>query len=182
MSARIAKTPGGGVADFDSDTGEAIALSRRRARQDQPSATRRCCSSCCCRPPARARARGLPFSLQRRATDGIERGFLAVLVATLALHVAVVVYLRQVEWPRRPPIEEVPDRFVSHLVRMPRPAPPARATTTVRRDRTRATIAAAAGHVPHTRRQRCQPRRPTATATTTATSSRRRCGTAPSSS
>jgi len=128
MSARIAKASGGHVADFDSDAGQAIALPDD-ARGKITVGDTTVLFQLLLPPPPRPRPR-LPFSLQRRATDGIERAFLAVLVATLALHVAVVVYLRQVEWPRRPPIEEVPDRFVSHLVRMPRPAPPAPATTT----------------------------------------------------
>ena len=106
-------------------------LTTRAARS--PSATRRCCSSCCARP-RRNRARACRFRCSGAALDGVERGFLAVLAATLALHVAVVVYLRQVEWPRRPSIEEVPDRFVSNIVRTPRPAPPpAPAATTAAR-------------------------------------------------
>jgi len=128
MSARIAKASGGNVADFDSDAGQAIPLPDD-ARGKITVGDTTVLFQLLLPPPPRPRPR-LPFSLQRRAIDSIERGFLAVLVATLALHVAVVVYLRHVEWPRRPPIEDVPDRFVSHIVRAPRPAPPAAATTT----------------------------------------------------
>ena len=49
----------------------------------------------------------------------------------LLLHVAFVVYLRQVDWPRRPSLEEVPDRFIRQIVRAPRPTPPPAAPTTV---------------------------------------------------
>jgi hypothetical protein len=63
----------------------------------------------------------LPPSVRRRPLAEIDAPFTAVLAAVLALHVAVVVYLRQVDWPRRPSIEEVPDRFVRQLRRVPRP-------------------------------------------------------------
>jgi outer membrane biosynthesis protein TonB len=36
-----------------------------------------------------------------------------------------VVYLRQVDWPRRPAIDELPDRFVHEVVRAPARRPPA---------------------------------------------------------
>ena len=127
MSARIAKASSGSVANFDSDAGEPIPLpddARGKIIVGDTTVLFQLL-----RPPAPQPRPRLPYSLQRRALDGVERGFIAVLAATLALHVAVVVYLRQVEWPRRPAIEEVPDRFVSNIVRTPRPAPPAAPAT-----------------------------------------------------
>ena len=75
------------------------------------------------RPPPPQPRPQLPVSVRRRVAAGIDWAFTAVLVATMLLHVAVVVYLRQVEWPRRPAIEEIPDRFIRQSLRLPRPAP-----------------------------------------------------------
>jgi TonB family protein len=84
------------------------------------------------RPPAPQPRPQLPFSIRRRVSAEIDRFFAIVLAFTVLLHVAVVVYLRQVDWPRRPSIEEIPDRFVRQNVRTPRPTPPpAAAPTTV---------------------------------------------------
>jgi hypothetical protein len=74
-------------------------------------------------PPPRPRPR-LPHSIRRRVMAELDRWFAVVLALTALLHVAVVVYLRQVDWPRRPSPEEIPDRFIRQLTRAPRPAPP----------------------------------------------------------
>jgi outer membrane biosynthesis protein TonB len=76
------------------------------------------------RPPAPQPRPQLPISVRHRMTDGIDRFFAGVVAFTLLLHVVLVVYLRQVDWPRRPDIEAVPDRFIHQIVRVPRPAPP----------------------------------------------------------
>jgi outer membrane biosynthesis protein TonB len=73
-------------------------------------------------PPAQPRPR-LPHSVRRRALDGIDKLFAIIFLATLVGHVAMVVYLRQVDWPRRPPIEELPDRFIHQIAHRPPPAP-----------------------------------------------------------
>jgi outer membrane biosynthesis protein TonB len=57
-------------------------------------------------------------------TAEIDRWFAVVLGLTALLHVAVVGYLHQVDWPRRPALEEVPDRFIRQMSRATRPAPP----------------------------------------------------------
>jgi hypothetical protein len=75
------------------------------------------------RPPAPQPRVQLPIAVRHRITDGIDRFFAGVVAFTLLLHVVLVVYLRQVDWPRRPDIEAVPDRFVHQIVRAPRPAP-----------------------------------------------------------
>ena len=60
------------------------------------------------RPPAPQPRPQLPISVRHRITDGIDRFFAAVVAFTLLLHVVLVVYLRQVDWPRRPDIEAIP--------------------------------------------------------------------------
>src|SRR5262249_19588682 len=61
--------------------------------------------------------------VRHRVGADVDRAFAAVLAFTLLLHVVVVVYLRQVDWPRRPAIEAIPDVFVHQIVRAPRPTP-----------------------------------------------------------
>ena len=73
------------------------------------------------RPQPRPR---LPLSVRRRVTAEIDRWFAVALVFTALLHVAFVVYLRQVDWPRRPSLEDIPDRFIRQIVHTPRPTPP----------------------------------------------------------
>jgi hypothetical protein len=65
----------------------------------------------------------LPHSVRRRVLSEIDRWFALVLALTALLHVSVVVYLRQVDWPRRPPLEEIPDRFITGMAHLPRPTP-----------------------------------------------------------
>jgi hypothetical protein len=73
------------------------------------------------RPQPRPR---LPLSVRRRVTAEIDRWFAVALAFTALLHVAFVVYLRQVDWPRRPSLEDIPDRFIRQIVHAPRPTPP----------------------------------------------------------
>jgi hypothetical protein len=40
----------------------------------------------------------------------------AVVAASFILHFGFVIYLRNIDWPRKPDIEEIPDRFVQMLV------------------------------------------------------------------
>ena len=79
--------------------------------------------------PARAAAAAPAADLRSPPGHrGIDRFFAGVVAFTLLLHVVLVVYLRQVDWPRRPDIEAIPDRFIHQIVRVPRPArrPPRR--------------------------------------------------------
>jgi hypothetical protein len=75
--------------------------------------------------PAAPRPRPqLPASVRRQVLADLDLPFVAMVALTFALHVALVVYLRGVDWPRKPAIDELPDRFVHEmLVRRP-PAPP----------------------------------------------------------
>jgi TonB family protein len=82
------------------------------------------------RPPPPQPRPQLPVSIRRRVSAEIDRWFAVALAFTALLHVAFVVYLRQVDWPRRPSLEEVPDRFVRQIVQVPRPKPPAAPTAT----------------------------------------------------
>jgi len=74
-------------------------------------------------PPSRPRPQ-LPPSIRRRPMAEIDRWFALCLALMALLHVVVVIYLRQVDWPRRPSPEEIPDRFIRQMVRASRPPPP----------------------------------------------------------
>jgi hypothetical protein len=76
------------------------------------------------RPPAAQARPQLPASVRRHVLADIDLPYVAIATLTFFLHVAVVVYLRQVDWPRKPTIDELPDRFVRELVRRPRPPAP----------------------------------------------------------
>jgi hypothetical protein len=75
------------------------------------------------RPPPPQPRPQLPLHVRRRVMAEIDRWFAVALAVTALLHVAVVAYLRQVDWPRRPSLEEIPDRFI-RIARAARPAPP----------------------------------------------------------
>jgi TonB family protein len=62
-------------------------------------------------PPARPRPR-LPASVRGGLREALDRGFSAIAVASLACHLALVLYLRAVDWPRRADPAAVLDRFV----------------------------------------------------------------------
>jgi len=83
------------------------------------------------RPPPRQPRAQLPLSVRRRLLADIDVWFVAALAVTALLHVAFVVYLRQVDWPRRPSLEEIPDRFIRQNIRPPRPTPPPAAPTEI---------------------------------------------------
>jgi outer membrane biosynthesis protein TonB len=74
-------------------------------------------------PPPRPRPQ-LPASVRRHVLAEIDVQFAVIAALTFLLHVALVVYLRQVDWPRRPAIDELPDRFVHDYLPRPRPAAP----------------------------------------------------------
>jgi len=83
------------------------------------------------RPPPPQPRPQLPLSVRHRISADIDRGFAAVVAFTLLLHVAIVIYLRQVDWPRRPNIEEIPDRIIRHSLYLRRPPPPPAAPTVI---------------------------------------------------
>jgi hypothetical protein len=65
---------------------------------------------------------GLPPGL-RPSLSAEERLFAAVVGASLALHLAFVIYLRGVDWPRVPALDTVPQAFVQRVVVRPAPRP-----------------------------------------------------------
>src|SRR5206468_3243561 len=65
----------------------------------------------------------LPVSVRRHVLAELDVPFAAIVALTFLLHVGVVAYLRQVDWPRKPSVDELPDRFLHEILR-PRPAPP----------------------------------------------------------
>lgn len=75
------------------------------------------------RPPAPQPRAQLPLSVRRRVSREIDGWFALALAFTALLHLAFVVYLRQVDWPRRPSLEEIPDRFIRQMIQRPRPTP-----------------------------------------------------------
>jgi TonB family protein len=83
------------------------------------------------RPPAPQPRPQLPISVRRRVISELDPLFSVIVAFTLLLHVVMVVYLRQVDWPRRPSIEEIPDRYVRQIIRTPRPTPPPAAPTAI---------------------------------------------------
>jgi TonB family protein len=68
----------------------------------------------------------LPSSLRRSTARDLDRPFAALAVVSLLAHLGLVLYLRGVDWPRRPDIAEVPDRFVRIAPRLRPPPPPPR--------------------------------------------------------
>src|SRR5262245_43079740 len=73
-------------------------------------------------PPPRPRVQ-LPASVRGGLGRELDRLFSGIVLASAFLHLAMVLYLRQVDWPRRPSIEEVPARFVRQILRRLPPKP-----------------------------------------------------------
>ena len=73
-------------------------------------------------PPELPRAQ-LPRSLRRSPARDLDRAFAALGVLSFVAHLAMVLYLRGVDWPRTPDVEEVPDVFVRQIIRRPPPPP-----------------------------------------------------------
>ena len=54
----------------------------------------------------------LPASVRGSVTTDLDWFFTIIAAISFLVHLSLVVYLRSVDWPRKPDIEEVPDRFV----------------------------------------------------------------------
>ncbi len=76
------------------------------------------------RPPAPQPRPQLPISVRRRVVGDLDGAFTGLVALSFLVHLAMVIYLRHVDWPRRPVLDELPDRFVQ-MVQRPRPAAPA---------------------------------------------------------
>src|SRR3954465_8254366 len=67
-------------------------------------------------PPPQPRPQ-LPAAVRGSALSGIDWFFTTVAAVSFLLHLVFVIYLRNVDWPRKPDIEAVPDRFVQMVVK-----------------------------------------------------------------
>src|SRR5262245_29209098 len=66
-------------------------------------------------PPVQPRPQ-LPPSVRSSILQNMDWMLVAVVAASFILHFGFVIYLRNIDWPRKPDIEEIPDRFVQMLV------------------------------------------------------------------
>jgi outer membrane biosynthesis protein TonB len=60
----------------------------------------------------------LPASVRGSVTTDLDWFFTVIAAISFLVHLSLVIYLRNVDWPRKPDIEEVPDRFVQ-MVKKP---------------------------------------------------------------
>jgi outer membrane biosynthesis protein TonB len=67
-------------------------------------------------PPPQPRPQ-LPASVRGSAFSGIDWFFTTIAALSFLFHLIFVIYLRNVDWPRKPDIEAVPDRFVQMVVK-----------------------------------------------------------------
>jgi len=73
-------------------------------------------------PPPQPRPR-LPASVRGSWSTGLDWAFTIIAGVSFLTHLVLVVYLRNVDWPRKPDIEEIPDRFIKMIVAKPPEAP-----------------------------------------------------------
>jgi hypothetical protein len=66
-------------------------------------------------PPVQPRPQ-LPPSVRASLMQNMDWMLLTVVAASFLLHFGFVIYLRNIDWPRKPDIEEIPDRFVQMIV------------------------------------------------------------------
>jgi hypothetical protein len=69
-------------------------------------------------PPPQPRPQ-LPASVRGSVLSDVDWFFTTIAVVSFLLHLTLVIYLRNVDWPRKPDIEAVPDRFVQMIVKKP---------------------------------------------------------------
>ena len=73
-------------------------------------------------PPPQPRPQ-LPASVRGTITSNVDWFFATIAGLSFLLHLLFVIYLRNVDWPRKPDIEEIPDRFVK-MVAQPKKEEP----------------------------------------------------------
>lgn len=66
-------------------------------------------------PPIQPRPQ-LPPSVRGSFTQNLDWMMIGIAAVSLLSHLGFVAYLRQIDWPRKPDIEEIPDRFVQMIV------------------------------------------------------------------
>jgi hypothetical protein len=74
-------------------------------------------------PPPQPRPQ-LPASVRGSLASQLDWFFTTVAGCSFLLHLSFVFYLRSVDWPRKPDIEEIPDRFIQMVVKPKPPEPP----------------------------------------------------------
>ena len=67
-------------------------------------------------PPPQPRPQ-LPASVRGSALSDVDWFFTTIAAVSFLFHLIFVIYLRNVDWPRKPDIEAVPDRFVQMVVK-----------------------------------------------------------------
>jgi outer membrane biosynthesis protein TonB len=67
-------------------------------------------------PPPQPRPQ-LPASVRGSAFSDLDWFFTTIAAISFLLHLCFAIYLRSVDWPRKPDIEAVPDRFVQMVVK-----------------------------------------------------------------
>lgn len=73
-------------------------------------------------PPPQPRPQ-LPASVRGSFSNNLDWFFTSVAVGSFVVHLCMIIYLRSVDWPKKPDIEEIPDRFVQMVVKK-KPEPP----------------------------------------------------------
>jgi outer membrane biosynthesis protein TonB len=66
----------------------------------------------------------LPASVRGSITSDVDWFFATIAGISFLLHLLLVIYLRNVDWPRKPDIEEIPDRFVKMVSQQPKKEEP----------------------------------------------------------
>ncbi|MGZ3406975.1 MAG: AgmX/PglI C-terminal domain-containing protein [Caldimonas sp.] len=66
-------------------------------------------------PPVQPRPQ-LPPSVRSSLMQNMDWMLVAIVAASFLIHFGFVIYLRNIDWPRKPDIEEIPDRFVQMIV------------------------------------------------------------------
>ena len=74
-------------------------------------------------PPPQPRPQ-LPASVRGSFFTGMDWAYTFIATASFLAHLVFVIYLRSVDWPRKPDIEEIPDRFVQMVIKAKPPEPP----------------------------------------------------------
>jgi len=74
-------------------------------------------------PPPQPRPQ-LPASVRGSFFTGMDWLYTGIAGGSFVAHLIFVLYLRSVDWPRKPDIEEIPDRFVQMVVKQTPPEKP----------------------------------------------------------
>ena len=84
-------------------------------------------------PPPQPRPQ-LPASVRGSAFSDMDWFFTTIATASFLLHLIFVIYLRNVDWPRKPDIEAVPDRFVQMVMKKEEKKPEEKKPTEAKKD------------------------------------------------